>query len=239
MYGWRARVGLILPADNTVMEPELYGLGLEGVSFHTARLATWQREEMPAAGIELAPVFAEMGVDAVVYACAETSFLGGTDANQFIIDEIERRVGLPTITATWAMVEALRSLDLVTIGLVTPYTVARGEVMEDFLERSGIHVASRIHHDFNETIRDRREWYPTNTQPPHVAYRLVRDVATDGMDGYLLSATNFRTLDSVARLERDVGTPVISCNQAIVWWLYKRLGLSGPIVGAGRLLEDL
>jgi maleate cis-trans isomerase len=236
MYGWRARVGLIIPADNTVMEPELYGLDLPGISFHVARLTTWKRDEMPACGISLAPLFREMGVDAVVYACAETSFLGGVDANRVIIDQIQQASGLPTITATWAMVEALRAMSLTRIGLVTPYTAPRGAVMEEFLGRNGITVAASHHHDFHAGSDDPREWYPTNIQPPHVVYRLVRALPREGIEGYLLSATNFRTLDVVDQLERDLGVPVVSCNQSIIWWIHRALGLAGPVPGLGRLL---
>lgn len=236
MYGWRARIGLIVPADNVVIEPELYALGLPGISFHVARLTTWKRDEMPACGIGMAPVFTEMGVDAVVYACAETSFLGGVDANKVIIDEIASASGVPAITATWAMVEALRALPLARIGLVTPYTAERGSVMVDFLLRSGIEVVTSKHRDFRVEGHDPRDWYETNRQPVQVAYQLVREVAADGVDGYLLSATNFRTLDVLDQLERDVGRPVVSCNQAIVWWIHRRLGLAGSVPGMGQLM---
>ena len=39
-YGWRARIGLILPSLNVTMEPELARLLPAGVSVHTARVMT-------------------------------------------------------------------------------------------------------------------------------------------------------------------------------------------------------
>jgi len=38
MYGWRARIALILAHSNTVMEPEFGRLAPEGVSVHTSRV---------------------------------------------------------------------------------------------------------------------------------------------------------------------------------------------------------
>ena len=38
MFGWRGRIGLILPSNNTVMEQEFSMMLPEGVSVHTARL---------------------------------------------------------------------------------------------------------------------------------------------------------------------------------------------------------
>src|SRR5699024_10908526 len=114
--GWRARVGLLLPEDNAVMEPELYNFpDLEGISFYSARLNTTQREEMPGNGIELSNVFSELGTDVIVYACAETSFLKGVDGNEYISRKITELTGQPAITATTTMVEAARDLGVKSV----------------------------------------------------------------------------------------------------------------------------
>jgi maleate cis-trans isomerase len=236
MYGWRARCGLILPVDNTVMEPELYGLGLEGVSFHSARLTTSDRQRMPQQGVEIARVFPEMGVDAVVYACAETSFLGGVDANRVVIEGIESATGLPAVTATWAMVAALRRLALRRISLVTPYPDTSGRAMEEFLQRCEFDVVASRHTEFRAGPDDPGDWYQTNLQPPQVAYRLARELAEVDAEGVLISATNFRTLEVIAALEADLHRPVVTCNQAIVWWLLDRLGLDARVPDHGLLL---
>lgn len=238
MYGWRGRIGIILPVDNVVMEPELYGAGLEGVSFHFARLATSERSEMPGQGMALARIFPEMGVDAIVYACAETSFLDGEDGNQRIIREIEAAAGLPAITATQAMVEALRHIGAPPIGLVTPYTAPRGKVMAEFLSRSGIPVAASLHRDFQAGTDEAREWFHTNIQPPTVAYRMAVETNCEQVGAILVSATNFRTFEIISTLERDLGKPVITCNQAILWWCLRRLGLSESLPHLGRLLGE-
>lgn len=237
MYGWRARCGLIVPLDNAVIEPELASLQLPGISFHTARLTTGDRAAMPQQGMELAPIFHEIGAAAVVYACAETSFLGGTDANDVIIECIQQGAGVPAVTATSAMVLALRHLGAVRIALVTPYPAERGRVMEEFLGRSGFAVQSSSHRDFHAGSSDTREWYETNMQPPSVAYQLVSELNPRGVDAVLISATNFRTFEVIEQLEADLGLPVVSCNQAILWWLGDALGLSG-LPPFGRLGRD-
>lgn len=38
MYGWRGRLGLIVPSSNTTMEMELHNYLPEGVSLHTSRM---------------------------------------------------------------------------------------------------------------------------------------------------------------------------------------------------------
>lgn len=39
MYGWRGRIGPILPADNTIVEPEFAKVLPEGISAHPIRLS--------------------------------------------------------------------------------------------------------------------------------------------------------------------------------------------------------
>jgi len=238
VYGWRGRVGLILPVDNAVMEPELYSCGLDGVSFHGARLTTEVREEMPRQGIDVAPVFSTLGVDAIVYACAETSFLGGVDQNRAIIDEIEKGSGLPAVSATWAMVLALQHMQMTRVALLTPYTDERGAVMEDFLRRNGIAVTSSRHHVFEGPRGESRQWYATNLQSPDVAYRMCRELDLSDADGVLISATNFRTFEIIDALERDIGRPVIACNQAILWWALRQLRVNADLPRLGALLRQ-
>jgi maleate isomerase len=237
-YGARGRVGLILPADNAVIEPELAELPLDGVSFHVARIPTTNRDEMPERGIEASRIFVEMDCRAIVYACAETSFLGGIDANSVIIERIKEATGVPAITATWVMVEGLRALGVKKIGLVTPYVASRGQVMEEFLQRSGIEVIASTHRDFHEAVDDPREWLETNAQPPETSHSMVRGLGAVQADGYLISATNFATLRGLGALEESMGRPVVSTNQAIVWWASRTLGAPLNLSGYGRLLDS-
>lgn len=235
-FGWRARIGLILPADNAVLEPEAYQLGLPGVSFHAVRLDTWEREEMPAAGVRLSAVFRELGVDAIGYACAETSFIGGQDVNKAICSGIEEAVGRPAVTATGAMVEALTALGARTVSLAAPYRESSAAALRDYLERSGgVSVVSAVTEDFSLGSQDDREWFETNLQPPSTAYRLGRQADHPDADAVVVAATNLRSMEVIRYLEADLTKPVISSNSALVWALLRRCGVRDLGDGYGRL----
>jgi maleate isomerase len=236
MFGWRARIGLMLPMDNTVMEPELYSLGLHGISYNAIRIDTTERTEMPGAGIRLSQGFAEMGVDVVTYCCAETAFLKGTEGNAWIAGEITKTTGLPATTAMSAKLAALAALDAKRITLITPYTAAREQVMIDFFKRMGVTVVTALSRDFNEGVGDHREWYQTNLQAAFTAYQMARTADTAGADAVVISATNFRTLDVIAQLERDLGKPVVTTNQALLWQSLGLLGIQEKGPHLGRLM---
>lgn len=238
MYGWRARVGLLLPMDNAVMEPELYSLpGLEGISFYSARLQTNKREDMPNNGIELSTVFNELGTDAIVYACAETAFLKGVEGNKYISKEITRLTRQPAVSAMSSMIEAAKFLKLKCISLVTPYTDERHQVMIAFFERMGIKVIQSVNEDFSNRSNDEREWYACNIQPPYTAFRMAKEAYHSEADATIISATNFRTFEIINSLEEDTEKPVITTNQAVLWSVFRKLNMDMTIPSLGTLFN--
>ena len=234
-YGWRGRFGVILPADNVVFEPEAYSLGLAGVSFHTVRLVTWDREAMPRAGVEFSSAFAELGVDGVAYACAETSFIGGNDANKAIGEGITARTALPAVTASQAMVEGLRALGVSRIALAAPYRQSSVEALAEYLLHAGIDPVSVHSRDFSATSDDPREWFATNRQPVGTARAMA--LAADHADAEVvfIAATNLATMSALPELERELGKPVVSSNSALIWSLLTRHGIEAPVATFGQL----
>ncbi len=237
MYGWRARIGLILPMDNAVMEPEYYALGLEGVSFHGVRMDTIERTQMPIRGAALSRQFVEVGTDVVGYACAETSFLKGVDGNAWIRDEIQRNCSQPAVTASGVMIEALQALDVKRVALVAPYPVSSADAMTAFLERNDITIANMVRRDFNDEYKDARDWYHTNLQPASTAFRMARQAKVDGAQAIFIAATNFRTMEILPRLEQDLGIPVVSTNQAMLWSMFRQIGVRESSARLGRLFD--
>lgn len=53
--------------------------------------------------------------------------------------------------------------------------------------------------------------------PPQVPYDLAREVDSDECDGIFISCTNFPTAEIIESLERDLGKPVVTSNQATLW----------------------
>ena len=236
VFGWRARIALILPADNAVMEPELYGLGLDGVSFHALRITVTEHEQMRRQAVQLAQAAGELGADVVVYACAETSFDGGAATRQRLSSLVAECSGLPVVVATDAMIEAAAWLGLEQVALVTPYTAASGSLLEAALAARGIATVAAHHREFRLEGNDPREWYETNRQPSWVSYRMMRATDVPEADGVVVSATNLATLGTLEAAERDLGKPVVTCNQSILWSCLRTLGVSTAVPGLGRLL---
>lgn len=238
MYGWRARIGLIVPANNTVIEPEFYRVAPSGVSIHTTRMMTEgsftaealiRMEKNAWRGVE---ELAAAGVDIIAYACLATSLAKGAEWSDKFIADIEKRTGLPATTASTATMDALRGRGVERVAVGTPYPENINDLLQPFLESHGFTVVSLRSLNIKGLLEVCRK-------PPEVAYRLGREVDVKEAEGVCLLGTDFRTMEVIEALEKDLDKPVITTNQALLWKTLILAGVRLTIGGYGTLLRQL
>ena len=240
MYGWRARLGAIVPGTNSVMEQELHEMTrqLEGVCVYITRMPTptepltieLERKFSSLDQVEAAAkLIAQVGVKAVTFGSTACSFVEGTSWSQGIIRKIEEVTKVPAVTPSSSVVSALKHLGVKKVGVATPYPKDINERLRIFLKENGFNVV-----DFKESPHS--EVIDIGKQPPYVSYRLARDIS-DEAEAIFISCTDFRTIDIIDRLEKDTGKPVVSANQASMFELMNKAKLKDPIKGYGKLLE--
>ena len=66
---------------------------------------------------------------------------------------------------------------------------------------------------------------------------IAMDAAGSGADLYFLRCTAIRVFDVIVDLERDLGAPVLTSNQAMTWWCLREAGLQDRIPALGRLFS--
>ena len=71
------------------------------------------------------------------------------------------------------------------------------------------------------------------------AYELARRIDRPDAEAMVLACTNWKTMDAIERLERELGKPVISTTQASLWAALRIIGRIEGVAGYGRLLRDL
>jgi maleate cis-trans isomerase len=88
MYGWRGRIGLLVPSINTTMETEFWRIAPDGVSVHSARISGGRHgtpeelRSMENASKAAARDVAMVEPDVVAYGCTSGSFFEGPDWNR-------------------------------------------------------------------------------------------------------------------------------------------------------------
>lgn len=168
-------------------------------------------------------------VDLLCYGCTSGSLFRGLGHDQALIQRIERETSIPTIATAGAVVESLRYVRARRITVATPYTQEIDDLESKFLNANGFEVMKIIGLGLTRNL-------DIGLQVPQVAYGLAKKVYLPNADGIFISCTNFRTIEIVARLEYELGQPVVSSNTATAWKVRRVLGVESRIEGYGQLL---
>ncbi len=230
MYGWRGRIGVIIPADNAVMEPEFHLMLPDGVSAHAARLKKCPRPQMPVEALELVKTFNETKVNLIAYMCAASSFVMGPKGNAELCTDLSKITsGLPAVTATTSMVDGLKAVDATRVAVLSPHPPDIADKLKEYLEESGFDVTTVLALGLDIPAIN-------NTSPGDI-YRHVRSMNLTDADAIFIAATNFRAIDVIEAIEADIGLPVVSSNQVVMWDAMRKLGIADKLTGLGRLWD--
>ena len=245
MQGWRARVGLIVPHVNAVMEPEFNSYAPDGLGVYAARMSipTLSADGLVAMRQNLTGALdslAELGAAVTVFGCTSGSFVRGSDYDKTIIEEMAARTGQPAITTSTALRIAIRTIGARNVSVATPYSDELNRRLASFIEEDGVEVLSCRGLD----LPARSPHYPLADTPvshiglqhPELVYRLARASFTEGSDALVVSCTNLNTLSVIDALEADLGVPVVTANQATFWLALHLARVQQPPGGPGSLL---
>jgi len=235
------RIGAMVPCSNRNLEPDFQLLVPENVSVHFVRLEVDDLDAMPDSETlqryantpieEPTRLLTAATVDVIAYGCTSATLSGSPQFDVELSDKIERLSGLPTVTAARALIEGLAAFGINRVAFASPYVRELHERAIRFLEESGISVVSE-----SDVGRDLGN-YEQELNPSSV-YRLGREADDSAADALVLSCTEMRSVEAIEALERDIGKPVITSNQALVFACLKRLGVSaGSVSTGGRLFQ--
>ena len=234
VYGTKGRIGLIVPANNAVIEPELWSALPEGCALQATRilakgdLTAEAVRRMEADADAALQAIAATGVDVIAYCDMVTTFIMEASWNEAAVARFGKTAGVPCISAWTSLRDALAALGARRLAVGTPYPAAIHALVKPFFEKNGFQIAC----DATLDIVAMRE-VPTVDEKRLMAF--IEKLNPVGCDALVLLATDLPTFASIEVLEARFAIPVLTSNQTLLWGALRELGGARPRRSLGRL----
>jgi maleate isomerase len=242
--GYRARFGVLVPAFNASLQPELDMMRPVGVTNHVARIdvadgpltnEAEQTELVQQVGAGVPSALRQVlaiAPAAVLHGVSIPTFWDGPDGSRRLMATLQRLAGAPVVLGAMACEAALEKLGRPhRLGIVTPYQPNGDAAVASYFETLGFDVPL-VH-----SLRS-----PGHAAIAHADSTQIVDafktVYAAGVDAIVQAGTNIAAVDLAAEAERWLGVPVISINAAIYWHGLRQCGIEDRLPGFGRLLEQ-
>lgn len=239
----KVRMGVIVPSTNVVVEDEYNAMRAEGTSFHAGRIYIQNESLDDDAEFEsflerlrTQMAFAIRDVvtckpDCLIMGMSAETFWGGAEGADRFEAWVKEQSGLKVATGAKACKAALDVFGARRIGVITPYQPVGDAQVQQFFTDLGFDVAAVV------GLKCPTATAIADVGPSEIeeAFRFV-----DGSDVEALvqAGTNLEAVTTAARLEQEIGKPVIAINAATLWHAYRTNGVDAQLQGFGSLFAE-
>jgi len=222
MPGGRARIGVILPANNAGMEYDLWKMAPEGVTIHVTRMK-------PTKGCEPQDVeeFEKELKEAyfLLHEVSDVIIYGrtyGTHKHANVIRKVINNVVIPEEEVN----ELLKLLKVKKLWVGTPYIKERTLEEVEYWKSLGYMI---VGYDGLGKVRG----IDISNTPIFTIYRLVKKHLNEvkEADAVYIACTALSTYEAVQYLHEDLEIPVISENVGAMWGALRRVKVKAKLPG--------
>ena len=162
----------------------------------------------------------------IAYACTSCATNLGDDHVCGVINE--GRPDVHAINPALSGREALRALGVKKIGLVTPYFEEVSLSVAGYFEEHGIEV------DHNIYMNCEDDYQISRVSPLSLLNASIQ--ASKDVDAVFLSCAALPAMGQIEAIEENIGIPVVTSNQAMIWHSLRLLGIQ-DFYPYGKLFE--
>jgi len=168
-------------------------------------------------------------IDCVVYGCTSGTIAAGYDS-------IEKKIKIAkpdakVTTPSTASIKALKKLNLNKIAIFTPYPKKLNDEVLDFFKQENFEITSNSYFDIASDI-------DIGKVDSDYLFDVLSKMDLKGADALFISCTALPALSIIDKLEKKIGKPVLSSNQALIWDTLEKIGKNTSIKGFGKLFLE-
>jgi len=248
--GWDAavRIGVLVPHADVGPESELRAVDAAGVCIHAARvpfgairsgggmdptipLEPVKRFAEPPELDDAAKLLAAAPLHVIAYGFTSSAYVIGARGEAEMVQRLRRRSrGIPVVSPCAAAVEALQALDAHRIALFAPpwfdaQLVGRGRA---YYEDAGFDVldATACGLPSDQTAIT-----------PDALHRWIVEHTPADADAIVVGGNGFRAVGTIEALEADLGRPVLTANQVLLWGALRAADARPRVDHYGRIFD--
>lgn len=236
-------MGIIVPSSNTNLEPDCALLVPCEATAHFTRLGGYDVEAIPGVeemrGLAMASLDGPLDllraarVKVIGYACASATLSCGWTFDRHLRADMEAKAGVPAVTVAGAMIEALAVLKASRIGFASPYVGDLNRKAVAFFAEAGIQAVNCA--DIGAALSSLEQGRLT----PRDAFELGLAADHPDAEAIVIGCTDLRAVEVIGALEMELGKPVVTSNQALVFACLARIGIETNSVESGGALYKL
>ncbi len=243
VLGYRAKMGVLGPSTNTVVEPDYYMMAPPGVTLHYSRIYIPDGRlgsddefvrlmEQIRANLDRAIIEVKTAEpDYLVMGMSSETFWDGAEGNARFTRHVEELAGMRVATGAAACHRALQVLGVRRLGVITPYQPVADAQVRRYFDEQGYEVVA-LH-----GLR-----CPSAVAIAYVGEEELRAaiarVNQPGVEAIVQCGTNLSMVRLADAAERELGKPVIAINAATFWYALRDCGIADQQPGFGCLLRD-
>jgi maleate isomerase len=246
--GWevRTRIGVLTPHADVGPESEIRAMAPETLGVHAARvpfgaMATGGSMDPT---IPLAPVkafvepphiddavslLAAAPVAVIGIGFTSSAYVTGAVAEQDMIQRLEgRSSGIPVVATCAAAIHAFRRLEVDRVAVINPpwFDQELSGLGAEYFESQGVEV---VFHAPCGLPSDQ-----SSIKPPEL-YDWIRTYTPDRAKAVFVGGNGFRSVGVIGAAEEDLGLPVVTANQALLWGMLRAIKSRVAPRGYGQL----
>ncbi len=234
------RIGVLLPPGNISVEREFPAFVPPNVAVNYNRLSRPHSVSTKSSLLSMIPSLeraardlAQVHPEVILFACTSGSFLEGRGNEDELARRIREYTGIPGITTSMAVVDALNSLRMKRVYMITPYPDDINDEEVQFLAYYGVEVTG--YDSFRCEVTEH-----TAAVPSEVVAELALTHRNEikKCDGLFISCTQLLTMDRIEFVENALDRPVVTSNQATLFAGLNALGVGAEGLRGGRLFKS-
>lgn len=242
--GYRAKVGVIAPSTNTVVEHDCSMLRPHGVTFHMGRMyianeAMDSNENFSNLILQIresqSTALRDVMTckpDVMMMGMSGETFWGGVEGNRKFLQRVSDATGgLPISTGATAVKKALEALQVKRIAIFSPYQPVADDHVLGYFRESGFEVVNYIGLGIESATKIAQT-------DPHKIIATMRELDRPEVECIVQVGTNMSNIAVADQAEYWMGKPVIAINAAIIWETMRLIGIKDQWGGATRLLRE-